>query len=54
MIEKPPLFVAIQLLGEFLEGNDGELWPVDVLKDVEVRIVGDDLLGIGSNGTVTR
>lgn len=46
------LFVAIQLLGKFLDGYDHEFRPVNVLKDVEVGVVGDDVLGIGSHGTV--
>ena len=43
------LFGVIQLLGKFLDGNDREFRPVNVLKDVEVRVVGDDVLGIGLN-----
>ena len=33
----------LQLRGKLLDGNDGELWPVDVLEDVEMRVVGDIL-----------
>ena len=48
------LFVAILLLGKFLDGYDREFRPVNVLKDVEVGVVGDDVLGIGSHGTVNK
>ena len=48
------LFVVIQLLGKFLDGYDREFRPVNVLKDVEVGVVGDDVLGIGSHGAVNK
>ena len=40
--------------GKLLDGNDREFRPVYLLEDVEVGVVGDDVLGIGGHGAVNK
>jgi len=44
--------VQLQLCGEFLDGEDGDLWPINLFEDVEVDVVGDDVLGIGGDSAI--
>ena len=37
---------------KLLDGNDCEFGPIYLFEDIEMGIVGDDVLGIGCHGTV--
>lgn len=46
------IFYESYLRGELLDGEDGDLRPVDLFQNVEMGVVGDNVLGIGGDGAV--
>lgn len=46
--------MLLNLCSKLLDGQYGDLRPVDLFEDIEMGIVGDDVFGIGSNGAIDK
>lgn len=44
----------LNLRSKFFYCKDENFWPVYLFEDIEMAVVGDDILGIGGNGTVNK
>ena len=44
----------LQLLGKLLDGDDVQFWPVNVLENIEVSVVGHDVFCIGCYGAINN
>ena len=46
--------MQLNLRSKFFYCKDENFWPVYLFEDIEMAVVGNDVLGIGGNGTINK